>query len=274
VSPVTVSADRRFHRAHRKPSRRRSRWRAFAFRVARSIAVALIVAFGLYRGTVLLAEAPLLRINRIEVRGNQRLTSGDVLAVLNGLRGENLVWTDLHAWRHRLLASPWVREASLRRLLPATVEVVVSERQLIGIGRIAGELYLVDERGSIIDEYGPVYADLDLPIIDGLGAPGGSAVPGDDAHARLASRLMAALHVRPEVARRVSQVDVRDAHNAAVILNGDPAVIYMGEDRFLARLESYLDLAPTLRQRVMDIDYVDLRFDDRIYVRPVEAKRR
>jgi cell division protein FtsQ len=274
VSPVTVSADRRFHRAHRKPSRRRSRWRAFAFRVARFVAVALIVAFGLYRGTVLLAEAPLLRINRIEVRGNQRLTSGDVLAVLNGLRGENLVWTDLHAWRHRLLASPWVREASLRRLLPATVEVVVSERQLIGIGRIAGELYLVDERGSIIDEYGPVYADLDLPIIDGLGAPGGSAVPGDDAHARLASRLMAALHVRPEVARRVSQVDVRDAHNAAVILNGDPAVIYMGEDRFLARLESYLDLAPTLRQRVMDIDYVDLRFDDRIYVRPVENKRR
>jgi cell division septal protein FtsQ len=70
------------------------------------------------------------------------------------------------------------------------------------------------------------------------------------------------------VARRLSQVDVSDLHNASVILSDDPAVIQLGEDQFLARLQAYLDLAPTLRQRVADIDYVDLRFDDRIYVRP------
>ena len=59
-----------------------------------------------------------------------------------------------------------------------------------------------------------------------------------------------------------------DLHNASVILKGDPAVIQLGEDQFPARLQSYLDLAPTLHERVADIDSVDLRFDDRIYVRP------
>ena len=39
-------------------------------------------------------------------------------------------------------------------------------------------MYLVDERGVIIDQYGPQYADLDLPIVDGL-----SAAPGDDRRA-------------------------------------------------------------------------------------------
>ena len=53
-----------------------------------------------------------------------------------------------------------------------------------------------------------------------------------------------------------------------MILSGDPAVIQLGEDQFLPRLQSYLELAPALRERVADIDYVDLRFDDRIYVRP------
>ena len=61
-----------------------------------------------------------------------------------------------------------------------------------------------------------------------------------------------------------------DLHNAAVILSGDPAVIQLGEDQFLPRLQSYLELAPALRERVADIDYVDLRFDDRIYVRPAK----
>ena len=47
----------------------------------------------------------------------------------------------------------------------------------------------------------------------------------------------------------------------------------MSMRRFLQRLESYLELSTTLRQRVADIDYVDLRFDDRIYVRPAGAPR-
>ena len=115
-------------------------------------------------------------MNRIVVHGNERLSKGEVLAVLSGLRGESLLWTDLEAWRRRLLSSPWVRDAALRRSLPATVDVVVSERQPIGIGRInGGDMYLVDERGVIVDQYGPQYADLDLPIIDDAVA----ALPAD-----------------------------------------------------------------------------------------------
>ena len=41
----------------------------------------------------------------------------------------------------------------------------------MGIGRVGSALYLVDAHGVIIDEYGPTYADIDLPIIDGLAAP-------------------------------------------------------------------------------------------------------
>jgi cell division protein FtsQ len=203
------------------------------------------------------------------------MSKGEVLAVLTGLRGESLLWTDLDVWRRRLMASPWVRDAALRRSLPSTVDVVVSERQPIGIGRINADLYLVDERGVIIDQYGPQYADLDLPIIDGLSAaPGGAGSLADEGRADLAARVIAALKSKPSVSRQLSQVDVTDLHNAAVILNGDPAMIQLGEDQFLARLQSYLDLAPTLRQRVADIDYVDLRFDDRIYVRPSKTGKK
>ena len=65
-----------------------------------------------------------------------------------------------------------------------------------------------------------------------------------------------------------------DLHNASVILSGDHAVIQLGEERFLARLQAYLELAPALRERVADIDYVDLRFDDRIYVRPMKPEKK
>ena len=273
MSAVAAQTDRRFRRAHVKPGRKR-RWREFVAPLLAWGAVGAALAYGVYRTSITAAQAHVLVVDRIIVRGNERLSDGEVLGVLNGLRGESLMWTDLDVWRRRLMASPWVRDAALRRSLPSTVEVVVSERQPIGIGRVNGEMYLIDERGVIIDQYGPQYADFDLPIVDGLsGSPAETGSMTDEARAELAARLIAAVKGKPEIARRLSQVDVTDLHNASVILSGDHAVIQLGEDHFLARLQSYLGLAAALRQRVADIDSVDLRFDDRIYVRPLRSQK-
>jgi cell division protein FtsQ len=278
MSPVAAAAvDKRFRRAHVKPARRRAGWRAFAKPVVKTLALALVTGYALYRGASMALRAHMLTVDRIVVSGNERLSKGEVVAVLSGLRGESLLFTDLDAWRRRLLASPWVKEAALRRALPSTVEVAILERQPIGVARLNGELYLVDERGVLIDQYGPQYADLDLPIIDGLSGLSGTdpnAGSVDEARADLAARVVTAVRSKPALAKRLSQVDVSDGHNATVILTGDPAVLELGDDQFVLRLESYLALAPALRERVADIDYVDLRFDDRIYVRPTHAEKK
>lgn len=275
MSPIAAPADKRFRRAHVKPGRRRRSWRSLLKPAVTWLVLLGLLAFGVYRTTNVAVHAGALKIDRIVVRGNDRLSKGEVLGILNGLRGQNLLWTDLDAWRTRLLASPWVRDASLRRSLPSTVDVVISERTPIGVGRINGEMYLIDDRGMVIDQYGPQYADLDLPIIDGLTAHAdGEDRTTDEARADLAARVIASLGARPAIGRRISQVDVTDVHNAMVLLDGDTAVIHLGDDQFLQRIESYLDLASALRERVADIDYVDLRFDDRIYVRPASGPKR
>ena len=268
MSHVAVAADKRFRRAHVKPARPRrslASWR----RPLRWGLAAVVLLYGAYQGARIVARAHVLQIDRILVRGNERMSSGEVLAVLNGLRGQSLLWADLNVWRRRLLSSPWVRDAHLRRSLPSTVEVAVVERQPSGIGRIRNQLYLVDEGGVIIDEYGPQYAEFDLPVIDGLPEPG-AAGSTDGTRMELAARLITSLRPRPELAKRVSQIDVSNAHDATVILSGDAAVIHVGDQQFLKRLQSYVELAPTLHERIPDIDYVDLRFDPRVYVRPVE----
>jgi cell division protein FtsQ len=275
MSPVAVSADRRFRRAHVKPSRRRGAWRTFAIVVMKYGLTAALVMFVVTRGMTFLSTSTLLRVDSISPSGNQRMSGDAVRSMLDGLRGENILFVDLEEWRSRLLESPWVRDASLRRSLPSTVEVTVQERTPIAIGRMAGRLYLVDERGTVIDEYGPHYATLDLPIVDGFGATGegrdgkdGKDAPADAARAALAARLIMALRQKPAVANRLSQVDVSDAHNVSIILSDDPAELRVGDDHFLARVESYLSLSDALHERVPEIDYVDLRFDGRVYVRP------
>jgi cell division septal protein FtsQ len=163
----------------------------------------------------------------------------------------------------------------MRRVLPGRVDVFIAEREPMGIGRIGQSLYLVDQRGDVIDEFGPNYAELDLPIIDGLaGNTGETGLLIDESRASLAGRLLASLRAKPELARRVSQVDVTDPRDAVLILDGDTALVRVGDDQFVERLQAYVDLVPALRERVSEIDYVDMRFDERVYVRPQPSRSR
>ena len=266
MSPVAVSADRRFHRAHVKPARRRGVWRGVIIAAVKYGVALLLVLTALMKAGTFLSTSPRFKVDHISTSGNQRVSSDTVRAMLSGLRGENILFADLERWRTTLLESPWVRDVSFRRSLPSTVEVLVHERTPIAIGRVGGRLFLVDERGASIDEYGPQYVGLDLPIVDGLASGKGDTM--DQERAALAARLIVAIRQKPAIADKLSQVDVTDLHNATVLLNNDAAQLRVGDTRFLERIESYLSLSATLHQRVPNIDYVDLRFDGRVYVKP------
>ncbi len=266
--PIPAPSDKRFRRAHVSPTRKRGRFDLSWKRIAHVSVVTVFLGYAGYRGVDVLLATDALTVTRITVSGNSKLSRGEVVALLDGMRGKNMVFLNLEDWRRKLTGSPWVADAALRRVLPGTVDVFISERLPMGIARIADALYLIDESGAIIDEFGPNYADFDLPIIDGLstGQDGGALV--DETRAALAAKLLASVRDHKGLAKRVSQIDVSDPRDVVVILKGDTAAVRIGEDRFAERLQSYVDLSPALRERVPDIDYVDLRFDERVYVRP------
>ena len=275
---VSAPTDKRFRRAHVSPTGRGRR----IFVSRRGLLYAGLLALGLvsagYRGVMSMMSSDMLVVTRITVAGNRRLSDGEVLSLLYGLQGRNMFLVDLDEWRDRLLASPWVADAALRRVLPGAIDVVISERQPIGIGHIGDALFLIDDIGDIMDEFGPHHAELDLPVINGLSAPrpGASASVAsiDKGRAALAARFLSSLRDRPDLAARVSEVDVSDARNAVVTLKGDPTMIRVGDDQFVERLQSYVDLVPTLRDRVARINYVDLRFGERVVVMPAAGRVR
>lgn len=272
---VKAPTEKNFRRAKVRPASKKApaslKLRFVSWRMGRWALAGLVVAYAGYRGTNLVLHASALQVRKIAVRGNVRVSSGEVQAMVDGLRGSSILTADLASYRKRLMGSPWVADVAMRRVLPSTVEVFVSERRPMGLCRFGDTLYLVDAGGTPIDEFGPQYAEFDLPIIDGLMRSPASGQPSiDEARAELASRVIDALAPRKDIAEKISQIDVRDLHNAAVMLQDDPALLYLGDEKFLERLQSYVDLAPALREQVRDIDYVDLRFGQRVYVRPAK----
>jgi cell division protein FtsQ len=264
---VAAPADRRFRRPDVRPGRRRRLWKMLAGAAVFALALMVVMAAGWW-SVQALRGARWLTIDRMVVRGNSRLSSGEIEALLEGARGQNILLADLDQFRRRLMDSPWVAGATLRRVLPATIEIRVVERTPMAVARLGHGVYLVDSSGVIIDEFGPQYGDIDLPMVDGLvRTPRGGEPVVDPDRALLTHRLLTELRAEKDLWMRVSQIDVSSSHDATVLLDQDPALVHLGETRFAPRLRTYLELAPALHERLEQIDYVDMRFDERVYVK-------
>ena len=268
---VSVPTDKRFRRRTQlRPIKRRrvftARWR----RVLKVSAIFVVVLFVGYQIKVFVLQMPVLSIDRVIVRGNVHLSTDEALSLVDELHGENIFRTDLEQWRNALLASPWVKDATLRIVIPSTIKISISERVPMALGRIDGHLYLIDDQARLIAEYGAEYTHFDLPVIDGLlHETSNGQVVIDDQRSHLTMRVMNDLETQPRIVGRVSQIDVSNPSNVVVILDDDEALIHLGVNQFAERLRSYLEMVTALREKVPHIDYVDLRFGNRVYVRPV-----
>ena len=282
---VKVPADKRFKRGRVKTPRKAARrWTGLIRPLVKWSVVALLVVYATSRAMALVTGSPALRISHFIVHGHHHLAPADVLSRVRMLDGENIVRADLEAARRRLLGSPWIAGATLRRQLPATIEIEIEERRPVALARLArGGLQLVAADGMVLGPVGMAQAGFDLPIADGLTAVPGRSLSGpgvgigvparvDPERAGLVGRLVDSLREDESLLKLVSEVDVTDLEDAVVLLGDDPARVHLGDREFARRVRAYRDLAPTLLQHVDAIDSADVRYDGRVFVRPARGR--
>jgi cell division protein FtsQ len=282
---VKAPADKRFKRGRVKTPRKTSRrWTALVRPAVKWTVVLVLVGYAAGRAVALVTASPSLRISRVVVHGQRHLTPADVLSRVRMLDGENIVRADLEAARRRLLGSPWIADATLRRQLPGTIEIEIEERQPVALARLArGGLQLVAADGMVLGPIGRAQSGFDLPIVEGLAPVPGRSLSGpgvgigvparvDPERADLVGRLVDSLREDEGLLKLVSEVDVTDVEDAVVLLGDDPARVHLGDREFARRVRAYRDLAPTLLQHVDAIDSADVRYDGRVFVRPARGR--
>jgi cell division protein FtsQ len=282
---IKAPADKRFKRGRVKTPRKAARrWTALLRPLVKWTLVLGILGYTTVRALALVTESPALRISHLAVQGVRYLSAADVRSRVRMLEGANIIRADLDAARRRLLGSPWIADATLRRQLPATIEIAIEERQPVALARFArGGLQLIAEDGMVLGPAGAAHVGLDLPIADGLAPVPGRSLSGpgvgvgiparvDPERAGLIGRLVDSLRQEDGLLALISEVDVTDVEDAVVLLGDDPARVHLGHEDFARRVRAYRDLAPTVLQHVDAIDSADVRYDGRVFVRPARGR--
>jgi cell division septal protein FtsQ len=125
---------------------------------------AVLLTIALFWLTVpkVLHRLDFFRIRRVEIAGLQYLPPAKVVAAL-GLDPDASVFDDLDAAGRRLRGLPGVATAAVRRRLPGTLEIVLSEAVPVALAPRHGGLALLDSSGKVLP-FDPAASAPDLPV--------------------------------------------------------------------------------------------------------------
>ncbi len=130
------------------------------------------------------------RVKEVMVSGRQQTSRKTLIDTLNIARGAPILAFDIAAAKLRVDALPWVRTATVERMLPDTILVSINEREPLALWQLDNKLHLIDAEGAVILTDGlENYADLLMVV-------------GEGAQAR-AAELIATLGVEPDLMTHV-----------------------------------------------------------------------
>ena len=209
-----------------------------------------------------LGQVDVLKVVRVEVLGTRFLEPYEVVRAA-GLHRDASIVDDADGWRAGVLTLAMVDEVRIRRTPPRTVSIEVVERRPVALVA-AGTLRPVDARGRLL-ELESAGAVLDLPIISGVTVDGPALAEGPSRDA--VETVVALLRHTPELAERVSQLELRDGA-LRVALRDTPAraaLPALASELQLTQLRvTVADL--TARGELDRVGLIDVRFRDQVVV--------
>lgn len=138
----------------------RRRRRTQSLIMATGMLILLIAAVQLYR-------SGLFNVKKIDVAGSKIVSAVKVMEKCAVNENTNILTIDTGEIKQRIAKDPWIREVSVKRVLPQTLRVEIVERVPIALVAHGEKFFLIDEEFFVVAERESSESS-DVPIITDL----------------------------------------------------------------------------------------------------------
>lgn len=210
------------------------------------------------------AVAKALPVREISFYGNKHLSDSDLRAIAGIKNDESaggILSLQSEALSKNLLKSPWIKGVSIRKELPERLMIRVDETTPFAILEIKGRSFLVDDNGEMLEEIKGSSVPF-LPVI--------TADPFKDKGIFMEALNLAKVIKEKKIATERSRVEIiadKGPENLSMVI--DSMVIKVGHGEYDAKLQRLFELEEEIKKRAIIVDYVDLRFANRVVVKPI-----
>jgi len=255
-----------FQRGHRTSAHGRGR-KMRALRSGHVVAFTVLLAaffFAFDRAYLFLISWEELTVRKIELAGGRESVRRTLSAFLRTRPIGNILLCDISLLQRELRANPWVEDARIRKVFPATLRIEIEERRPFALLEKDG-LNLVDREAAVLEQSVDAVSWPGLPIVrDETGFR-------DDFWDKWRTATVSLSALTAAERERLRVLECSDDGRVSLEFRDDPVRIILGGGAVRERLDRFALERADLERRFGPLDYADLRLDDRIVVRPQEA---
>jgi len=220
--------------------------------------------FGLTKGYLYLINCDDFAIKKIEVACQRDFVGRDIRSFLDSSRFGNLLLLDIRALKDQIESHRWIKEARLRKVFPSSLKVELSEREPVALLKLGEGYLMIDEEGVGLARLA-AREDVNLPLLLD------NSIFQDRYREKIALAWRCLSDLDQEQRRELDALDLSVNHCVSAFLRGVTTRFILGDERFSGRLSFIRSYLSELESQNGPIEYVDLRFDDRIIFRPLPA---
>jgi cell division protein FtsQ len=204
----------------------------------------------------------------IESVGNTHVTRAQLLSVFGEDVERNIFNIPLAERRVELERMPWVEHATVMRLLPNHVRILITERTPVALVRQGTQLGMVDANGVLLDIPAdtPDDSQYSFPVITG-GIGVDDPLSTRSARMKIFGQFMGELDGTGEhISKKVSEIDLSNPEDVKALLFEGPTdvLVHFGDTDFLSRYRKFEAHLAEWRTQYPKLSSVDMRYDRQV----------
>lgn len=219
----------------------------------------------------LITHADLFQVSGVDVKGVRQISDAELKKIAGVFTGQNIFRVDLDAAVRQARANPWVKEMRIYRHLPDRISMVVVERVPYAILDNGSGRYLMDNEAVVIDRLAKDGASAwPLPVIALKDYKAKLGEPAASESVVEALALLAEITARG--GWRLSDVIVKANSPETLSIVYAEHEFKIGSGNYGEKLRRLAEVLEDVKQRSLDIAYVDLRPERQAAVMVKETK--
>lgn len=212
-------------------------------------------------GTFLLYRQSFFPIKEVVFYGNKHLSEEEMKGLM-GLRGnEDLMHIECNVLAGRLLRSPWIKSVKIRKQYPHRLIIKIIEAEPFALLETGDKVFIIDEEGRKLDKLKGESAQF-LPVISHTGSINPSTF----------SEAVSLIKAVADIGMSGKQLKITgvDSMKDNLIMELDGTVVRIGDGQYDEKLTRFLELESEIKKRWETVAYIDLRFANRVVVKPLK----
>lgn len=191
-----------------------------------------VILLGLLIGTsIYIILSPLFNITEINVSGNSKLTSQDIINLSQIETGINTFKISFKKVTELLKQEPYIESVNIERKLPNTININVKERVPTYMLEFANGFVYMNNQGYMLEISETA---LQVPIIVGFETPVESISPGSRLIIEDLEKLETVLKIvesakSNDVYNLITSIDISDGNNFILYLNNEGHTVEFGD---------------------------------------------